>query len=193
MSDVKLIPLNFKQPSTPSPKSLNDIQHDWKLRFAGIMYICKDENADVNQYFSEYDHVEPYSEKKYYSKRPYSAVYTGIMKDYQNYLCVISDDNSSYEDYYVVAKRIKSELEDLEKYCPCILCTSPWINPVKYIYCPHCTKCIKAGKYFTNSTNIELARRNKHSCETGEKKKNKYNLVYIIPACIALISIFFLW
>lgn len=184
-----------RQPLTPGPKSLNSIEQDWKIRFAGIMFLCKDKDTEIDDCFIEYDHYELYSEKKHYSRRIYSAAYKGIMKEYRSHLCIVSmeDTDENVENYYVVAKKVKSEIEYLEKFCPCITCTASIVNPIKYIWCPQCTKCIKSGKGFTTLTNIELAKKNKEIFEAGKVKLNTYYLEYIVPACTVLIGLFYLW
>src|SRR5437868_15120011 len=116
-------------PSTPAPRSVDHIQTDVKDRFVGIMWINKDLSMTLDDYFIEYDHWEIYSENKSYSKRPYQAVYKGVIREYHNYLCILSNDQE--EEYYVVAKKIRTELEILEPYCACINCSASCINPLK--------------------------------------------------------------
>ena len=142
-------------PSTPAPCRKEDVQHDFKNRFAGIMWISKEKDKAVGEYLMDYDHWEEYSELKSYSKRPFFAPYNGLMREYQNYLCIIEDVQ---EYYYVVSKRVHSELENLEKYCPCIICSSWIINPLKYLWCPYCIRCIKAGPGIADPEYVERAK-----------------------------------
>jgi hypothetical protein len=149
-----------KVPPTPSPKKIENIHDnicDLKARFAGISYIQKDINMTCEDYLSEYDYWEIYSENKSYSKRPYQGSYKGIIRQYQNYLCILTDSNDN-EDYYVIAKRIRGELEYLELYCPCLNCSSFRFNPLKYIWCSYCVGCIKAGPGFAKKEYIDLAK-----------------------------------
>jgi hypothetical protein len=146
-------------PPTPAPRTVQDIQQDTRDRFAGLMWITKEEGHQVEDYLSEYDHYELYSETKWYSKRSYQAAYTGVLREYHNYLCVLEGTETTI--HYVVAKHIRSELETLEKFCPCFSCSCSTINPLKYLWCPHCTRCIKAGAGFANPQYVETARKNK--------------------------------
>lgn len=143
-------------PPTPGPKTVENIKVDAKDRFSGVICIQKDNDRTLEDYFYEYDYWEPYSESKSYSKRTYQAAYKGIMKEYNNYLCVMQDADET-EKYYVVAKRIRSKLETLEPYCTCLTCSSSIFNPLKYIWCAHCTRCIKAGTGFADPQYIEKA------------------------------------
>lgn len=160
-------------PSTPGPQPIGTIQNYARDRFAGIVWMQKTPLYSLDDYFLEYDHWELYSETKSYSKRTYQAAYKGIMRDYNNYLCVLDSEHG--EEYYVVAKRLRNELESLEPYCPCSLCICSWLNPLKYIWCPHCTKCIKAGIGFAHPDYITKARKLKTQNEqTKQKPVPKY-------------------
>ena len=111
-----------------------------------------------------------YSETKSYSKRTYRGVsYKGIMKEYYNYLFVLKVN--SIQEHYVVAKRVRGELEELEAYCPCYKCTALVINPLKYLWCIHCTRCLKAGPGFADPCYIEKAQYIK---EHGPPPQPKY-------------------
>lgn len=146
-------------PPTPGPRSLSNIEDEAKDRFSGIIWMQKDPNRPIEDYFVDYDYWEEYSDTKSYSKRSYQAAYTGRMREYYNYLCILHTDNDDIEDvYYVIAKRIRNELELLEPYCACLKCSSSIINPLKYIWCDHCTKCIKAGPGFASSEYINKAK-----------------------------------
>lgn len=154
-------------PPTPAPRSINDIQSEARDRFAGIIWIQKDISHTLEDYFIDYDYWEIYSETKSYSKRTYQAAYKGIMREYHNYLCILNSDDG--EEFYVVAKRVRSELEQLEPYCRCLRCVSSVFNPMKYIWCDYCTKCIKAGPGFTKPEYITQAKQLK---ETQDKQKS---------------------
>ena len=162
-SPVYIPPINTIQsmsvptiPATPGPRTIEAIQNDIRDRFAGVVWMQKDPSYSLEDYFLEYDNWELYSETKSYSRRIYQAAYKGVMRDYNNYLCILNSDQG--EEYYVVAKRIRNELESLESYCTCSTCSASFFNPLKYIWCPHCTKCIKAGMGFADPLYIEKAR-----------------------------------
>lgn len=167
-------PVNIPSvPPTPAPKSISDIQTDARERFAGIVWIQKDSSHTLEDYFIDYDHWETYCETKSYSKRTYQAAYKGMMREYHNYLCILNSEEG--EEYYVVAKRVRSELEQLEPYCTCTTCSASLINPLKYIWCPHCTKCIKAGPGFANPEYIAKAKELKDlSSKAVPSKYGKY-------------------
>jgi hypothetical protein len=173
ISPVHISPVHIPSvmiPPTPGPRTVSNIQKDAKERFAGLVFIEKDEDRSLEEYFSEYDFWEPYSETKSYSKRPYRNAHNGIMKDYVNYLCVmeikndpVNDPIDEYdgrpvrEEYYVLAKRIPNELTALEPYCTCTKCASSIINPLKYLWCSNCTRCLKAGPGFADPKYIQKA------------------------------------
>ena len=143
-------------PQTPGPKKIDDIQSNAKSRFAGIIYVQKEANYSPEDYLSEYDHWELYSETKSYSKRPFQGSYKGGIRQYQNYLLIFNDENDN-ETYYVIFKRIRGELENLIPYCPCINCQASCLNPIKYIWCDYCTGCIKSGPGFAKKEYINIA------------------------------------
>lgn len=142
-------------PSTPGPQKIESIQENIRERFSAIIWIEGDPTKEIKDYLSEYDHWEEYDEGKSYSKRHYEAVYTGIMRSYHNCLCVLKFGDD--EQYYVAAKRVRSEIEDLESYCTCTTCTAFILNPLKYIWCPVCTGCLKSGPGFAKKEYIEKA------------------------------------
>lgn len=157
-------------PPTPGPRSVDTIQTDAKDRFVGMIWIQKDPSKTVDDYFIEYDYWEKYSETKSYSKRSYIAAYKGLMKEYSNYLCILNSDQG--DEFYVVAKRVRSELEALEPFCTCSRCVASVINPIKYLWCPHCTSCIKAGPGFAKQEYIDKAKILKQ--ENDKKIPKKY-------------------
>jgi hypothetical protein len=143
--------LATKIPPTPGPRSIETIQADAQDRFAGILWINRDPSHSLEDYMIDCDHWEPYSEIKSYSKRPYSAAYKGIMREYHNL------NSEQGDELYVISKRIRSELETYEEFCTCITCSAFFLNPLKYLWCPHCTQCIKAGPGFAKKEYIEKA------------------------------------
>jgi len=149
-------------PRTPKPRSVDDIQDQSRDRFAGIIITNKENTISIDKYFLEYDHYELYDENKSYSKRIYQSAYKGTLREYQNYLYILESDDENEKEYYVVAKKIYNHLESLEKYCPCLKCSASYFNPLKYIWCPYCTNCIKAGKGFTKEEYIKQAENNKN-------------------------------
>lgn len=162
-----------KVPPTPAPKTKDTIMNDARDRFAGILWIQKDENRDIEDYFIDYDYWEEYSESKSYSKRIYQAAYKGVMREYHNYLCVLNTEQG--EDYYVIAKRVHNELESLQEYCTCSRCIALPINPMKYIWCPHCTNCIQSGIGFAKQEYIDRAKQLKIQAEKKKQIPNKYS------------------
>jgi len=173
---IPTFPHNKIPPPTPGPSPIGSIQNDALKRFAGLMLVIKDSDRTLDDYFIEYDFWEPYSETKSYSKRSYHAAYKGIMREYKNYLCMFTDDNSELVagDYYVVAKHVLSELELLEPYCTCFRCIFSVINPIKYLWCAHCTKCIKAGPGFADEKYITKARELKRLSGDNTGNTSKY-------------------
>lgn len=172
--------LNAPVPPTPGPRSMEQIHNDAKARFAGILWIQRDPNRKIEDYFNWDDYWEPYSESTIYSKRTYQAAYKGIMRDYNNYLCILESEVEDSTEYYVVAKRARNELEELEPYCPCITCSSSRCNPLKYLWCPVCTHCIRSGKGFANKDYIERAKISKEQEEERKKIPGKYDK-YLSP------------
>lgn len=142
-------------PPTPRARPLESISIEARDRFAGIIWISQDPDRPIEDYFTEYDNFEPYSETKLYSKRPYQAVYSGMLRDYQNYLCVV--DDGTHESHYVVAKRLPSSIEALIPYCNCTTCAASTLNPCKYIWCASCTRCLKAGPGLADPAYVNLA------------------------------------
>lgn len=140
-------------PMTPGPCQKNMLFENARDRFIGVIWVTCD---DDEKYLKQFDYAEPYSEEKSYSKRPYLATYKNRMREYQNYLCVCSNEDG--EKYYVIAKALPSELEELEPYCPCSTCQAFVWNPMKYLWCPYCTSCLKAGPGFAKEEYIEEAR-----------------------------------
>ena len=149
-----------KVPQTPRARPIKDISIDATERFVGIIWVSKDDGIAIEDYLIEYDFYEKYSETKTYSKRPYIEVYNGEIRKYNNYLCIFKQEEQE-DEYYVLARRCKNELKELEPYCQCSICSS--YNPFKYLKCKHCVGCIKAGYGFANQTLIKNAKLLKES------------------------------
>lgn len=180
-------------PKTPKPKSIDDIQEQARDRFAGMIMCEKNDDISIDNYFMEYDHYELYDENKSYSKRTYQSAYKGVLREYQNYLYILELENENKE-YYVVAKKLYNNLESLEKYCPCLKCSASHFNPLKYIWCPYCTSCIKSGKGFTKDEYIEQARNNEklnHSPHKFQKYIKGNNILKFSE--LVLLTIFIVW
>jgi hypothetical protein len=157
LDSLKNHPIIPKVPQTPGPRKVEDIQKEAKSRFAGIICISKEPEMTFEDYLSEYDYCEEYSEIKSYSKRPFQRAYRGKLRQYQNYLCVITDEDE-IEHYFVVVKRLKGELDYLIPYCRCLNCRSWKLNPIKYVWCDYCVGCIKAGPGFANPQYLTIAK-----------------------------------
>ena len=182
-------------PRTPKPKSVDDIQEQARDRFAGIIICDKNKDMIIDNYFIEYDHYELYDENKSYSKRPYQAAYKAVLREYQNYLYILESEDG-FNEYYVIAKKLYNDLEQLERYCPCLKCSASYFNPLKYIWCPYCTNCIKAGRGFTKDKYIKQALATKNSnLEHPQHKFQKYiqshNILKVTE--LLLLTIFIVW
>jgi len=166
-------------PPTPGPSPVTSLQRTAQDRFAGLIWLQKEPNREIADYLSDYDWHEEYSESKVYSKRPYMAAYKGLLREYVYYLCVISstENGANSERHYVVAKKIKSELEALEPFCSCLRCVASNINPLKYVWCPHCTGCIKAGAGFAKAEYIALAKQRKDEKALDENWWQRLNKI----------------
>ena len=183
------------EPPTPRARSKEEIQTDARKRFGGVLWISKDGEREVEEYFSDYDFWEPYSEIKSYSKRPYTAGYKGVLREYKSYLCILSSEEEGIEkeEYFVVAKRMRTELETLEPWCTCTTCSACIINPLKYLWCPYCTKCIKAGDGFADPSLIAKARNLKQLSYTKKPTTRLNNLKWIKITEYVVISILMLF
>lgn len=177
--NIPYINSNYVSPlaaKTPAPKTADAMRNDIGERFAGMVWIKEDKSIVLDDYFIEYDYWEEYSDNKKYTSDTYQAAYKGVMRQYQNYLCLVSGDDG--DKYYVAAKRIPGELESLEKFCTCFICSCNVFNPLKYLWCPHCTGCIKAGIGCAKKEYIIKAHERKQQSLTVVKRQNKY-LAYI--------------
>ena len=182
-------------PRTPKPRSIDDIQEQARDRFAGIIICEKHNDISIDNHFTDYDHYESYNENKAYSKRPYQSAYKGILREYQSYLYILESDDD--REYYVVAKKLYNNLEPLEKFCPCFTCSASYFNPLKYIWCSYCTKCIKAGKGFTKDEYIKQAEASKnknldHSSNKFQKYIQGSNILKISEIFIVILIIIFI-
>ena len=151
-------------PQTPRARPLAPIQQEMQERFTGFVW-CEVSEEFIKSHLDDYDHWEKYNAETTYSKRPFLANYTGNVRQYQNFLYVLKVDD--YEHYYVVAKRIHDELEDLEDYCTCVTCITSSFNPIKYIWCPQCTRCIKSGVANADPKLVSKAKQLKSSTDTA--------------------------
>lgn len=194
MGTSNRIPMS--EPMTPRARPVHEIQVDAMKRFAGVLWISKEKDRAIDDYFSEYDFWEPYSETKSYSKRSYTAGYKGVLKEYKSYLCILSSEDtdesedSKKEEYYVVAIRMRTELETLEKWCTCTTCSASYINPLKYLWCPFCTKCIKAGAGFADPMLITRARQLKTQSHIKKAPSKFDQLKWIKIVEYTIITIF---
>ena len=173
------IPINLHKlqghaiPPTPGPQTMSSLADNARDRFAGILWIHQGIDKDIKDYLTDYDFVESYDEHKSYSKRLFTAVHQGCVQNYHNYLCIVTT-NDNKEEYFVVAKRMRSELQELEPYCTCITCCSSRCNPLKYIWCPSCTKCLKAGPGIASAELIARAKELRLAEENSRKQLRKY-------------------
>lgn len=147
-------------PPTPRPGSAN-----LKEQFCTIMWARCPSGVTATDFLSKFDHSERYSEMTAYSQRPYRSVHCGKLRTYVNALCTLCvekiDDNGIAqitEEHYVIADRVPSEIERLEQFCPCFTCGASFFNPLKYVWCPMCTRCLKAGEGFADPAYIVQAR-----------------------------------
>lgn len=170
--DIRTHNLGQHIPQTPSVLKMKESPIEDILRdmFCGVICVRKVEGTEIVDYFSDYDHYEPFIREKTYSMRSYYAGYKGKIREYVNYAFILLDQYSEPLEYYVVAKRIQTEIDKLAKYCPCMSCTSFNFNPLKYLRCRHCHGCLKLGSITANKDLIELAKLN--------KKSNKIHYTY---------------
>jgi hypothetical protein len=143
-------------PLTPRKQTISNLGRDASAIFPAVIWIEIPSDSRVEDYLVEYDHWTTYDENTTYSKRKYQAAYTGRIRDYHNCLCVAQTQNG--EELYVVAKRVRTELEELEQYCPCTTCSAWILNPLKYLWCPVCTGCVKSGTGYAREEHVKLAR-----------------------------------
>jgi len=117
---------------------------------------------DEKLIFGVYDHYELYDKNKKYNKDKYLAIYTGTPFYYLDFIyCIVIADNNDKKLYYVVSKRVPSDIQDLKKYCPCVKCSTRKLNPLKYIWCKFCTGCLKSGEWHAHPKYIEEAKQRK--------------------------------
>ena len=113
---------------------------DYRQLFAGIILLDNEADRSLDDYLSEFDYYEEFDPKKQYSRKSFLASYKRIMREYQHHLLVVNQNR-----FYVVAKRMRTDLEKIESLCVCIRCSASAINPLKYLWCPMCTGCLKAA------------------------------------------------
>lgn len=121
------------------------VTDDITARFAEVTWMDAN-TTPVDDLLSVYVHWEPFNAEQTYSKRPYRAAYQGRFGWYHTGLCIVK--TGSEEQYYIFARPIKTPLDDLIPFCPCLTCRASRVNPLKYVWCPQCTGCLKAGEGF---------------------------------------------
>lgn len=135
-------------PPTPRampPQAMNT--EDITARFSTVTWM-EQGDATIESLLGGYPHWELLEADQTYSKRPYRAAYQGRFGWYQNGLCIVKSGES--EQYYVFARALPSPLDSLIPFCPCITCRASRLNPLKYVWCPRCTGCLKAGEGFAS-------------------------------------------
>lgn len=145
--------------STPKPCKKDDMANNFDDMFFGTIYLNNQFKIPHQDFLKEYIHYEEFNEMKSYSKRPYLFYHNGTIKYYSNFLLIINDEFN--KKYYVVTKLIPSKNDAYEKYCTCIKCSNKIIdilNPIRYIKCSICAKCIKAGEEVADPKYIENAK-----------------------------------
>lgn len=122
--------------------------------FVGIIVKASDKRP-LGEQLSEYEHWEAYDPTRSYSRSGHLRVRNGRAREYFYYLLILISEEKY--DLYVVTQE-DPEMRALESYCPCYKCQASYLNPLKYIWCDHCTRCLKAGKEFTSSEYIAQAK-----------------------------------
>lgn len=143
-------------PQTPRPRPLTSFQQEMAERFSGIIWFEAASGDDIKLHLLDYDYHSEFDETAVYSKRPYLAYYKGPIRMYQNYLLIVKFPD--HEKSYVVAKHVHDDIELLEQWCPCLTCRVSSMNPLKYLWCPQCTRCIKAGPAFADKRYVAIAK-----------------------------------
>lgn len=116
---------------------------------------------DEKLIFGVYDHYEAYNKQKKYNKDKYLAIYTGTPFYYLDFIYCIVIEGNNEKLYYVVAKRVPSDIQNLKKYCSCVRCSTIKLNPLKYIWCKFCTGCLKSGEWHAHPKYVEEAKKRK--------------------------------
>jgi hypothetical protein len=84
--------------------------------------------------------LESFIYKTEYNKNTlYEKIKIINSKKYIVCMCIVNNTE------YIVYKRSKSNYDKYIKDCNCVKCKCSFYNPVKYILCEHCTKCVKMG------------------------------------------------
>lgn len=147
-------------PIPPTPRAMSPhtmVREDITARFSEVTWMEQTGDTTVEQLLTGYPHWEAFEAENTYSKRPYRAAYQGHFGWYHNGLCIIK--NGEEEQYYVFARARPSPLDKLIPFCPCFTCRASRLNPLKYLWCPQCTGCLKAGEGFAReSYRIEAER-----------------------------------
>lgn len=82
-------------------------------------------------------------------------------KSYELMKCVITDElDKSNKRIFVVAQEIfsEAELQKLEPFCQCDICSAPYFSINKWFGCRCCVGCIKSGVDFVSEYNVKRAR-----------------------------------
>jgi len=115
---------------------MNDLTpHTWTC-------YTRQQPFDAKNYFCYYHWFELYDENKLYTKESFTYDYGyGLLTYYYNYYTIYIDDD---EATYVIAKEDLKEidLEKLQPYCQCTICTASWYHYVKYFGCRCCYGCL---------------------------------------------------
>ena len=94
---------------------------------------------DVHLYLNKFDWYEEYHASETYSEKPIAYTKQGITRDYEPHIV-----NINGRDFVVYVEIItKKELETLKKVCQCLYCRTSFLNPLKYMTCPHCKGCLR--------------------------------------------------
>lgn len=100
-------------------------------------------NDKINEEYmlNNYDFFEIYDKNKIYEKNIYKAIFNNeIEREYKNIVFKFTNKNNedieNNEIIYIVAKEIYNlkELEELEKYCPCVTCEQDRLREKLVIY-----------------------------------------------------------
>ncbi len=102
------------------------------------------DEINITEYFSEYDHYEPFDTTKNYTTEKFEENFGHGNRTYRYAGMHFFNKNDS-RTVYVVAEEILDDDQKcaLAKYCQCSVCTAKWYNLFKYITCSCCIGCLK--------------------------------------------------
>ena len=93
-------------------------------------------------YFEEFPYFEQYDSNKLYTQESFQYDYGYGLLTYRYHHYIIDVDNETL-NYVVVEEEIsKDDIEKLQPYCQCKMCTAAWYNIFKFIYCRCCIGCL---------------------------------------------------